>query len=65
MAGVALMGGIARAVMGTGSTEHFSSAKFVGEVIVTAIALAWWQLAVYGVIVTSKTRSGRSGDLTG
>jgi hypothetical protein len=65
MAGVALMGGIARAVMGTGSTEHFSSAKFVGEVIVTAIALAWWQVAVYGAIVTSKTRSGRSGGLAG
>jgi hypothetical protein len=65
MASVATVGGIARAVVGTGITEHFSSARFVGEVIVTAIALAWWELVIYGVVVTFKDLGSRSNGLTG
>lgn len=56
MASVALIGGVARAIVGVGITEHFPSAKFAGEMMVTGIALAWWQLVVYGVIVTCRAR---------
>lgn len=59
MASVAVIGGITRAVIGAGITCYLPSAKFVGEVIVTAIALAWWQLVVYGVMVTVNGRESR------
>jgi hypothetical protein len=57
---VAFVGGIARAVTGAGVTQHFPSAKFVAEVIVTTIALAWWQLVVYGMLVTFGVLSSRN-----
>jgi Domain of unknown function (DUF4184) len=60
MASGAVIGGIARAVFGAGIPEHFPTAKFIGEVIVTAIALAWWQLLVYGVIATVKVLRSRT-----
>lgn len=60
IASLALIGGIARAAIGSGITEHFLSAKFVGEVIVTVIALAWWQLVVYGMLVTFHVQRNRS-----
>ena len=60
IASIAVIGAITSAMMGAGITEHSSSAKFVGEAIVTAIALAWWQLVVYGMVVTfNAPRSGR------
>jgi len=65
MASVAVIGGIARAAIGGGITEHFPSAKFAGEVIVTTIALAWWQLVIYGVIVTLKVLRSRNDGLVG
>jgi len=52
IASIAMIGGLMRAVIGAGITEHFPSAKFVGEAIVTAVALAWWQFVVYGLVVT-------------
>jgi membrane-bound metal-dependent hydrolase YbcI (DUF457 family) len=46
---VALAGAVLRGVMGAGaSSGGLASKKFIGEVIVTAIALAWWQLVAYG-----------------
>jgi hypothetical protein len=51
---VAFLGGITRAIYGAEFAQHFLSAKFVGETIVTAIALAWWQLVVYGLVATFK-----------
>jgi Domain of unknown function (DUF4184) len=59
--GVSFIGGIVRAMNGTGGTQHFLSAKFVGETIVTAIALAWWQLVVYGLVATFKVLPRGSG----
>jgi uncharacterized protein DUF4184 len=63
IASVGLIGGMARAIVGVGITEHFPSAKFVGEVIVTAIAFVWWQLVVYGMIVTIQILWNRSATL--
>ena len=45
---VALCGAIIRIIMGTGLPLTFQNKKMIGEAIVTAIALVWWQLVVYG-----------------
>jgi len=47
---VALGGAIIRVVMGTGFPVTFHNKKTIGEAIVTAIALVWWQLVAYGFI---------------
>lgn len=52
-AGIALavIGGFARALWGIGiPTNHGTFRQFVGEVVVTCMALAWWQLVGYGVL---------------
>jgi len=47
---IALGGATIRAAAGTGvPTDHTSEKRFVGLLVVTAIALVWWQLVVYGV----------------
>jgi len=46
---VALVGAIARALVGIGMTNgRFALNKFVVQSVVTAIALVWWQLVAYG-----------------
>lgn len=50
VATVALGGAAIRAVVGIGvPTDHSSGKRFIGLLVVTAIALAWWQLVAYGV----------------
>lgn len=47
---VALLGAIARALAGIGTpTNHLILRRFVGQAVVTAIALVWWQLVAYGL----------------
>jgi hypothetical protein len=47
---IALGGATIRAVAGMGvPTDHSSEKRFVGLLVVTAIALVWWQLVAYGV----------------
>ncbi len=50
---VALAGAIIRAVAGTGiPSGHRAETRFIGLLIVTAIALVWWQLVAYGVFLS-------------
>jgi len=58
MASVALFGTILRVAVGTSLPVTFK--KIVGEAIVTAIALVWWQLVAYGFIKRSHYRAGHS-----
>jgi hypothetical protein len=58
MTSVALVGTILRAAVGTSLPVIFK--KIIGEAIVTAIALVWWQLVAYGFIKRSLYRAGRS-----
>ena len=47
---IAIVGAVARAVAGTGiPLGHAAEKRFAGLAIVTAIALAWWQLVAYGI----------------
>jgi hypothetical protein len=49
---VALGGGTIRAVLQTGVARNYRPDKqFVGVLMVTAIALLWWQLVAYGVLL--------------
>jgi len=53
---VALMGGTIRAVAKVGiPSSRLSNNRFVGLLIVTATALAWWELVVYGVFSSRST----------
>jgi hypothetical protein len=53
---VALVGGIVRATTAIGIPDgHPAEKRFVGLVVVTAVALVWWQLVIYGFF-TSKNR---------
>jgi hypothetical protein len=55
---VALAGAIIRAVAGMGIPHSDPAEKrFVGLLIVTAIALVWWQLVAYGLFATWKISS--------
>jgi hypothetical protein len=49
---VALMGVILRVIIGSkASSAHFTFNKLVVQSVVTAIALLWWQLVAYGLVV--------------
>ena len=51
---LALLGAIARAFFGMGvPSGRPGLEKFVGVVVVTAIAFTWWQLAVFGLFLSS------------
>ena len=53
---VALVGALIRAVMGIGiPSDGASDKRFVGLMVVTAIALVWWQLVAYGVFSSRNT----------
>ena len=58
---VATVGTIIRIVVGTSSPVSFK--KMIGETIVTAIALVWWQLVVYAFI-QRRALSGRPSSHT-
>jgi hypothetical protein len=57
---VALVGVIIRVVMGPGFPVAVHNKKTIGEVIVTAIALVWWQLVAYGFIKRRAYQAARS-----
>jgi hypothetical protein len=58
---VAFVGALIRAVAGSGIPRgHLSEKRFVGLLVVTAIALVWWQLVAYGIL-SSKDFSPTSG----
>jgi hypothetical protein len=51
---VACAGGLIRATLGGGlSTSAKTPKRFIGELVVTSIALAWWQLVAYGILFQS------------
>lgn len=54
---LALSGGLARALWGIGiPTDQIAFRRFTGEVVVTCMALAWWQLVGYGVFSSRRIR---------
>jgi membrane-bound metal-dependent hydrolase YbcI (DUF457 family) len=54
---LALTGGIARALWGVGIPDnHATFRQFTGEVVVTCMALAWWQLVGFGVLSSRRAR---------
>lgn len=57
---VALGGTIIRVIMGTGFPVTFQNKKMIGEAIVTAIALVWWDLVAYGFIKRHAYQAVRS-----
>jgi Domain of unknown function (DUF4184) len=53
MAMIALVGATIRAMVGTGVPKDYLAAKsFFAQLVVTAIALVWWQLVAYGVFTS-------------
>lgn len=53
---VALVGAIIRALVGIGvPSDNISGKRFVGLLVVTAVALLWWQLVAYGVFSSRNT----------
>lgn len=55
--GLAVAGGFVRALWGIGiPTNHATLRQFIGEVVVTGMALAWWQLVGYGVLSSRRVR---------
>jgi Domain of unknown function (DUF4184) len=55
--GLAVSGGIARALWGIGiPTDQITLRRFTGEVVVTCMALAWWQLVGYGILSFKRER---------
>jgi hypothetical protein len=58
---VALAGAFIRALAVVGvPTEHSSERRFVGVMVVAAIALAWWQLVAFGVVSSRKRNISRT-----
>ena len=53
---LALLGGIARALWGIGIPTDHTWRRFTGEVVVTCMALAWWQLVGYGILASKRER---------
>jgi uncharacterized protein DUF4184 len=57
VATVALVGAVARAIVGTGvPTGHSAFNRFIVQAVVTAMAPVWWQLVAYGVAAKSTVR---------
>jgi len=55
--GVALGGGFIRALWGIGlPSDQFAFRRFTAEVVVTCMALAWWQLVGYGLVSSKRLR---------
>jgi hypothetical protein len=55
---VALVGGVVRATIAIGIPDgHPAEKQFVGLVVVTAIALVWWQLVIYGFFISRNPQS--------
>jgi len=55
--GLAIVGGFVRALWGIGiPTNHATFRQFMGEVVVTCMALAWWQLVGYGLLSSRRVR---------
>ena len=55
--GLALIGGFVRALWSIGiPTNHSAFRQFSGEVVVTCMALAWWQLVGYGILSSKRER---------
>jgi hypothetical protein len=55
---VALVGGIIRAAVAVGiPSDHSAEKRFVVLLVVTAIALVWWQLVIYGFFTSRKVSS--------
>lgn len=53
--GVAVLGAVVRSLVGAGVPEsHLVLKKFIGEFVVTVIALAWWELVLYGIFLSKK-----------
>jgi hypothetical protein len=64
VATVALVGAAIRAVAGIGvPTDSSSGKRFAGLLVVTAIALVWWQLVAYGVFSSRHVPFGREPEL--
>ena len=62
---LALAGGLIRAFAGIGiPTRRLGFNRFVGEVVVTAIALVWWQLVAYGLFSTKRNSIVTANDST-
>lgn len=54
---LALTGGIARALWGVGiPDDHATFRRFTGEVVVTCMALGWWQLVGFGVLSSRRAQ---------
>lgn len=52
---VAALGAIIRGIAGVGiPNSHAAQKRFLGELVVTAIALVWWQLVLYGVFTSAR-----------
>ena len=48
---IAFVGALIRGVVGVGVPhDHLTEKRFLGEIVVTAVALVWWQLVAYGVL---------------
>jgi hypothetical protein len=61
---VALVGGIIRAAAVVGiPNDHPAERRFVVLLVVTAIALVWWQLVIYGFIASRKFSSPQGSQL--
>jgi hypothetical protein len=59
---VALLGALGRAFSATGIPMHFDSAKlFLGNAVVTGIALLWWELVLYGVLSSLRVFGKNAG----
>src|SRR5215467_11113206 len=53
---LAVLGGVARALWGIGIPTDHTWRHFTGEVVVTSMALAWWQLVGYGILASKRQR---------
>jgi Domain of unknown function (DUF4184) len=52
---IASLGAIIRGIAGIGIPDnHVSQKRFLGEVVVTAIALVWWQVVLYGIFTSGR-----------
>jgi hypothetical protein len=56
---LAVLGGVARALWGIGIPTDHTWRKFTGEVVVTGMALAWWQLVGYGILSFKSSKRER------
>jgi Domain of unknown function (DUF4184) len=60
----AFVGGIVRAVAAVGiPSGHPADKRFVGLLVVTVIALVWWQLVIYGFLASRNISSTHGAQL--